>query len=69
MTIEEARAIWEPLLGWDEGYLDAQARIERQRPLTPDEQIAADVLFLGFIEAMKNLTRTLTRTEQVAGRG
>lgn len=53
MTPAEALAIWKPLLGDREGYLDAAVRIQEQRGLTPEEQAAIDVLYGEFTEAMQ----------------
>lgn len=59
MTAARARRIWDELRAPSEGYLDAQVRIERERPLTPREAEAADVLFAEFREALERLGRAV----------
>lgn len=57
MSIDKARSIWDALRAPSEGYLDAQARVERERALTAEEQEAADVLFRGFLAAMQEIAK------------
>ena len=59
MTSSQAHVIWDRLRAPSEGYLDAQARIEAERPLTPDEQTAADILWQEFGEALERLGRAV----------
>lgn len=69
MTLDEARAIWDPQLRGSEGYIDAQVRVEAERPLTPCERLAADVIWQDVIGAMERVTDTMTDTSPEAGRG
>lgn len=52
MTVEEATAIWDALRLPSEGYIDAHVRIEEERPITPTERLAADVLWEHFTAAV-----------------
>lgn len=50
--VQAARGVLDPLLQGNEGYFDAMARVEDERPLTGEEKAAGDALWADFTEGI-----------------